>query len=123
LYVEKAKEYDERLLQINQSVSASEQVDDSFYMTAKYILELARHSGELFERGDMLERKTLINTVLMNISWDGKKLVYDYTKPFDLLVNFQNNLNGVEDGTRTNSYIISNKLLHLLSKGVLLILF
>lgn len=97
-YEEKAKEYDKLYKEVTDKIRSSEQTEDSFYITAKYVLELAKHSRELFENALDEERAVLINTVLLNIRWDGKNLLYDYLKPFDLLVDFKKLRNGVEDG-------------------------
>lgn len=75
-----------------------EKVGKDFYVTAGYIVQLAKHSSELFKRSELEDRKLLITTVLSSITWDGKKLHYDYVFPFNLLADVQKSSNGVEDG-------------------------
>ena len=62
-----------------------DEVDKGFYITTEYILQLAQHSSELFKRSEYEERRLLINTVLLNATWDGVSLCYDYKEPFNLL--------------------------------------
>ena len=63
-----------------------DEVDKGFYVIAEYILKLAQHSIELFKRSEYEERRLLIKTVLLNATWDGVSLCYDYKEPFNLLV-------------------------------------
>ena len=92
---DKDKEYKRLLDDVFTKIRASEQVDNSFYVTAKYILELVKNSGLLFEKAEKEERQILINTVLTNIRYDGKKLGYDYIEPFNLFADFSKLQNGV----------------------------
>ena len=85
-YEAKLKEYDTELEIIEDKLEKVNEVDKDFYITAKYILKLAQHSSELFRRSEHEERRLLINTVLLNTTWDGVSLCYDYQEPFNLLV-------------------------------------
>ena len=84
-YEEKLKQYDKELARVNDKLASIEKVDKDFYTTAGYIIELAKHSAALFKRSEPEERKLLIQTVLLNVRWNGKKLLYDYAEPFNLL--------------------------------------
>ncbi len=86
-YLEKLKQYDRELDRIADRLTSIEKVDKEFYVTAGYIIQLAKHSAELFERSEYSERIELINIVLSNVTWDGEKLHYDYNSPFHLLAN------------------------------------
>ena len=55
-------------------------------MTAGYIIALAKHGAELFKRSEPEERRILIKTVLPNVTWNGKELLYEHVSPFNLLV-------------------------------------
>ena len=54
-------------------------------MTAEYILQLAKHSSDLFRCSEYEERRLLIKTVLLNVTWNGVSLCYDYKEPFNIL--------------------------------------
>jgi len=62
-----------------------DEVDKGFYVTTEYILKLAKHSSELFKCSEYTERRLLIKTILLNATWDGVSLSYDYQEPFNLL--------------------------------------
>ncbi|NIP31957.1 MAG: hypothetical protein GTO02_21005 [Candidatus Dadabacteria bacterium] len=79
------KQYDTDLEIIGDKLKRVDEVDKDFYITAEYILKLAQHSSELFKCSEHEERRLLINTVLLNATWDGVCLSYDYKEPFNLL--------------------------------------
>jgi len=86
MYEAKLKQYDSELNRIEDKLINIDEIDKDFYVTAEYILQLAKHSSELFKRSEYEERRLLINTVLLNVTWDGVSLCYDYKEPFNLLV-------------------------------------
>ena len=85
-YEEKIRQYDLDTAEIDEKIKRVEKVESSFYVTAGYIIELTKNSSKLFEVSKEEERRLLIKTVLLNITWDGEKLYYDYNSPFDLIV-------------------------------------
>ena len=85
MYEAKLKQYDSELNRIEDKLINIDEIDKDFYVTAEYILQLAKHSSELFKRSEYEERRLLINTVLLNVTWDGVSLCYDYKEPFNLL--------------------------------------
>ena len=89
LYEKKNKQYQSQLDEIERKLTNVQKVDRAFYVTANLIVELAKHSAELFKRSEPHEAQLLIKTVLQNVTWDGKKLHYDYLEPFNLLVNLE----------------------------------
>ena len=66
-----------------------DEVDKGFYNTTEYTLKLAQYSSELFKRSEYEERGLLIKTVLLDVTWDGVTLYYDYQEPFNLLVEMK----------------------------------
>ena len=85
-YEEKMRQYDLDTVELDEKIKRVEKVESSFYVTAGYIIELTKNSSKLFEVSKEEERRLLIKTVLLNITWDGEKLYYDYNPPFDLIV-------------------------------------
>jgi len=57
-----------------------DETDKDFYATTGYIVQLARHSNELFKCSEYEERRLLVKTVLTIVTWS-----YDYLEPFNLL--------------------------------------
>jgi len=86
IYEAKLKQYDSELNTIEDKLKSVDETDKDFYVTAEYILKLAKNSSELFKRSEYEERRVLINTVLLNHTWDGVSLCYYYQEPFNLLV-------------------------------------
>ena len=85
-YEGKLKQYETDLNKIEDKLSKVDETDKSFYVTAGYIVELAKHSRELFRCSEYEERRLLIKTVLTNATWNGENLSYNYLlEPFNLL--------------------------------------
>ncbi len=84
------KQYDKELDDIEDKLKNVNDVDKDFYITVDYILNLAQQSSELFKCSEYEERRLLINTVLLNATWDGVSLCYDYKEPFNLLAEMNN---------------------------------
>ena len=78
------KQYDSELDSIEDKLLRVVKVDKDFYITADYILKLAQQSSELFKRSEHEERRLLIKTALLNVTWDGLSLCYDCQEPFNL---------------------------------------
>jgi hypothetical protein len=89
IYEAKLKQYDSELNSIEDKLLRVDEVDKDFYVTAEYILQLAQQSSDLFKRSEHEERRLLINTVLLNVTWDGVSLCYDYQEPFNLLAEMK----------------------------------
>lgn len=60
---------------------------DKFYITARYLLELANRAYELFKSSEVEERRQLIKLVLSNLRVEDKIVRYDAIKPFDTILN------------------------------------
>lgn len=65
-----------------------QEADDSYYVTAKYLLELANRAYELFKSSEVEERRQLIKLVLSNLRVEDKLVRYDAIKPFDTILNY-----------------------------------
>jgi site-specific DNA recombinase len=61
--------------------------DDTYHITAKYLLELASRAFDLFISSEVEEKRQLIKLVLSNLKVDHENIVYDVQKPFDLILN------------------------------------
>ncbi len=112
IYEAKLKQYDSELQIIEDKLKRVDEVDKDFYLTAEYILQLAQHSSELFKRSEYEERRLLINTILLNATWNGVNLCYDYKEPFNLLAEMNESTvwGGWVDKVRT-SLMSSNEVI------------
>ena len=104
LYLDKLKgritddEYDkfyqsfrEQLAEIDTRLGMLQEAEDNYYITAKYLLELANRAYELFKSSEVEERRQLIKLVLQNLRVEGKSVRYDGLKPFDTILNYADN--------------------------------
>jgi len=69
-------------------LSMLQEAEDNYYITTKYVLELASRAYELFKSSEVEERRQLIKLVLSNLSVEGKNLVFQAKKPFDTIINY-----------------------------------
>lgn len=67
-----------------------QQADDSYFVTANYLVQLANRASELFEGSEAEEKRQLLKLVLSNLKIEGKKIVYDLVKPFDTILSCAN---------------------------------
>lgn len=101
LYLDKLKgritddEYDrfyqsfrEQLADIDTRLALLQEAEDNYYITAKYLLELANKAHELFKSSEVEERRQLIKLVLSNLRVEDKSVRYDAIKPFDTILNY-----------------------------------
>lgn len=99
LYLDKLKgsitenEYDrffqkfcEQRDQITERLSRLNEAETNYYITAKYILNLANRAHDLFESSEVDEKRQLIKLLLLNLQIKGENIVYDVQKPFDLIL-------------------------------------
>ena len=73
--------------EITTQINNLQEAEDNYYLTAKYVLNLADRAYDLFMSSEVEEKRQLLTLVLQNIKMDGKNIVYDVQKPFDLLVD------------------------------------
>ena len=85
IYEAKLKQYDIELNRLEDKLKSVDDTDKDSYVTAPYIIQLTKHSDELFGCSEYEERRLLIKTVLLNVICDDVTLCYDYQKPFNLL--------------------------------------
>lgn len=70
---------------INSRLGHLQEAEDNYYITAKYVLEMAKHAYDLFMRSEVEERRQLLTLVLQNIRLSGENIVYNVQKPFDVI--------------------------------------
>jgi hypothetical protein len=65
-----------------------QEAEDNYYLSAKYLLELANRAYDLFKSSELEERRQLIKLVLSNLRVEGKKVEYDAIKPFNTILDY-----------------------------------
>ena len=115
-YDAKLKEISGKQDLINIDRGMYNEADYKYHVTAKYILELARRAGELFECSSPEEKNQLLNLLLSNATLDGKTLSFTIRKPFDTIVSVKGFLSCSPGRIRTCDQSIT--LIHTLLYGV-----
>lgn len=78
--------------QVDTKLSALQNAQDNYYITANYILELSKRAYKLFLSSEMEERRQLLKLVFQNLTLDGKKVRIQAQKPFDTIFKCANSL-------------------------------
>ena len=71
---------------IDVKLQSLSKADDSFNETLGIIFELASKAHELFKSSEIEEKRRIISILFPNLKMDGKKLVFELRKPFDVFV-------------------------------------
>lgn len=94
-----ADEYDkyviiekEKQLDLNAQLKDHIKADKTFLLTVSYIMELANRASELYQSSKAEEKRQLIDFALSNLRLKGKKLLYNYKKPFNLMASYTNSV-------------------------------
>lgn len=66
-------------------LESHQKADDTFLMSASYLLELAQRAVELFERSQPAQKCQLLKLVLANCKAEGEKLIFNLKAPFEAL--------------------------------------
>lgn len=85
----------DKVAEIDTRMAMLQEAEDNYYLTAKYLLELAYRAYELFKDSEVEERRQLIKLVLQNLRLEGKLVRYDALKPFDTILNYNDNQLGL----------------------------
>ena len=75
---------------IDVKLQSLSKADDSFNETLGIIFELASKAHELFKSSEIEEKRRIISILFPNLKMDGKNLVFELRKPFDLFVKGAN---------------------------------
>lgn len=99
LYVDKLKgritesEYDKfyqtfraQLDSVNHRIAELQAADNNYYILSKHVLVLTNQAYELFAGSEVDEKRQLLKFLLQNLRLDGKNIVYNVQKPFNLIV-------------------------------------
>ncbi len=94
MYDRKLKEQEEQISEISSKMIKYNKADESFYITANQVLNLAQRAAELFESSEPEEKRQLLNFAFQNFRLNGKNLSFKLKTPLD----------GVLIGTTTNNW-------------------
>lgn len=75
----------EKQKDLNDQLKDHIKADETFLITVSYIMELANRATELYQSSEVEEKRQLVDFLLSNLRLKGKKLLYDYKKPFNMM--------------------------------------
>jgi len=78
----------EQLSDIDTRLAMLQEAEDNYYITAKYLLDLANRAYDLFVSSEVEEKRQLIKLVLQNLRLEGKTVRFEAIKPFDTLLAY-----------------------------------
>ena len=86
LYNQKLKEYSEKQANTEEELSRYTNANETFYLTASMVLNLAKKAHEIFESSEIPEKRQLLNYLLQNLELKGRKLLFNLKTPFDTVL-------------------------------------
>jgi site-specific DNA recombinase len=86
-YDKKLKEFKEKQYDINIQLEEHTKADESYYLTASTVFNLAKDALELFESSEVLEKRAILNYVLQNYTVNEKTPCITMRSPFKELLS------------------------------------
>jgi site-specific DNA recombinase len=83
LYNKKREEYRQKQQELRSKISRLDIVDEDYYLTSEYLLQLVNRAYSWFLSSELEEKRQLIKLTLQNLKLRGKKLDFEFVKPFD----------------------------------------
>lgn len=80
------KDFRQKIASIEYKITNLQQAEDNYYLTAKYLLELANQAYDLFMSSEIEEKRQLLKLILQNLKLKGKTVQYEAIKPFDKIL-------------------------------------
>ena len=77
-----------QLADIDARLALLQNAEDNYYVTAKYVLEIANKAYDLFKCSEMEEKRQLMKLVLSNTRIEGRKVRFEAQKPFNTILDF-----------------------------------
>src|SRR5688572_21843892 len=93
MWSRKSSEWETELETIRGETAKHEQASHDYAVTGSKILELAKSAHNLFIRQNSQDQARLLKTLLSNCTFDRGSLLATYRKPFDMLVEGNENGN------------------------------
>jgi site-specific DNA recombinase len=85
-YDKKFKEYTDKQADIQQQMQEHNKANNTIYITASLVLDLAKRAWEIFESSETPEKRAFINFLLQNCNLNDKNLEYNLKEPFNTIL-------------------------------------
>jgi site-specific DNA recombinase len=86
-YDRKLKELKEKQYGINIQIEDHTRADETYYVTASTVFNLAKNALSLFESSEVPEKRALLNYLLQNYTVNGKTPAFSLRSPFDTILS------------------------------------
>ena len=87
-YDKKHSEYRSKQKEVESKITKLRLADEEYYITADYLVRLASKASQLFESSEPMEKRLILKMTLQNPTLKGKKVRYNWIKPFDTIANY-----------------------------------
>lgn len=94
-YDRKLKELKEKQYDINIQIEDHTRADETYYITASTVLNLAKNALDIFESSEVPEKRALLNYLLQNYTVNGKNAAFTLRSPFDAILSVANQPTGL----------------------------
>ncbi|OGX30853.1 MAG: hypothetical protein A2787_01430 [Omnitrophica WOR_2 bacterium RIFCSPHIGHO2_01_FULL_48_9] len=91
------QQFKARQQEINILLEEHTDADESYYVAASTVLNLAKRALEIFESSEVAEKRALLNFLLQNSVVNRKKPMFALRSPFDTILTFANQPTGLRD--------------------------
>jgi len=88
MFNKKLNEFKDRQTEIADKTHEYTNADESFYLTANAVLNLAKKAKDVFMGSEIAEKRQLLNFLLQNCQLNEKNLEFSLRKPFDAIANY-----------------------------------
>jgi site-specific DNA recombinase len=78
----------DKIAEIDARLALLQEAEDNYYLTVKYLLDVAKRAYDLFVSSEVEEKRQITKLILQNLRMEGKTLRYEAQKPFDSIFAF-----------------------------------
>lgn len=80
-YDENMSRYAEEFAKIEEQQQRLDDIDQGYYVTVGYLLNLFEHAADIFKVANSNEKRQILGLLLSNLQFDGENLVYTLKEP------------------------------------------
>lgn len=108
-YDQKREEYRGKQKDINEKIKKLHYADEEYYITADYLINLAKRAYEVFSSSEPQEKRLLLKKTLQNLRLEDGLVKYDLLKPFDKIFFYASRQNWLPSRDSNPDYLIQSQ--------------
>lgn len=114
MFNNKFAEYREKQVELEAKIAQYRNADDSFYLNAEMLLHALKKAAEVFEGSEATTKRQILNFLLTNCTFDGKKFKFELKTPFNRVIeaNSRSNMLPIVNDVRTNHPTTTDTILY-----------